>query len=677
MTDFGGRFRKRTPILFLGNWLGGTLSGPKRSIFRHISPIFLTVAAQRSKKSASTGKKWPLYVSDATTPTSYVFRTKPLTMSRFSLIALFLSGALLVASSIFYYPKWQKADTEATISWDVSGYYLYLPAAIVYQDIKELKWWGAIEQQYHPGPGMGQAFKHPSGNYVLKYPMGQALQFLPWFLTAHVLAEPLGYPADGFSRPYQAAISWGSLVVALLGLWFLRRVLLLYFSDGIVASVLVLLVFGSNYLEYAGITGAMTHNWLFTLYSILLFSTIHFYRRPTFGWAALIGLLVGWAVLTRPTEIIAAMIPIFWGVHSMATLRQRITFFKAHFFKAILAASIAGSVIFLQLLYWKYASGEWLVYSYEGQGFTWFPPHIEDVMWSARAGWLVYSPAMIFAVVGLFMLRRRLPAVFPTVLVYCLTALYITSAWDIWWYGGSLGQRAMVQTYPLWAFGIAAFISWQSQKIWRRWVFLVGVFIGVYLNLWWSHQAHRGGLFLGEQMTRRYVIKILGRYEVERDWLKLLDTKEAFQGDARHNVQEAFSDNFDLDSTDMVTAVSPIRGAKSLVLDQDHPFSPEFELPEGIRAHHWLRASITFRCQPKEWEWWAMTQFVVRFKQGDKIIKDRMIRLQRHVDGSEEKRIFFDTKIPTESFDRATIYLWNSGSNKTILLDDLQVETFD
>lgn len=66
---------------------------------------------------------------------------------------------------------------------------------------------------------MGQAFKdEKSGNYIMKYSVGQALQFLPWFTLAHVAAGPLGFPADGFSSPYQYAISWGSLLIALLGI---------------------------------------------------------------------------------------------------------------------------------------------------------------------------------------------------------------------------------------------------------------------------------------------------------------------------------------------------------------------------------------------------------------------------------------------------------------------------
>lgn len=594
-----------------------------------------------------------------------------------SRLAYWLCAALLVTASLFYYPKWSKPATEATISWDVSGYYLYLPGALIYKDLKTLKWWEAINEKYRPGPGMGQAFQHPSGNWVMKYPMGQALQFLPWFAMAHKLAEPLGYPADGFSLPYQAAISWGSLLVALLGLWFFRKVLKLYFSDKVVAIVLICVVFGSNYLEYASITGAMTQNWLFTLYSILIFSTIQFYCRPTFGWAALIGLLVGWATITRPTEIIAAIIPVFWGVDSWSALKARFTFFAQKLPKITLSGICASALIFLQLAYRKYATGEWIVYSYQDQTFSWFPPHIEDVLWSARAGWLVYSPMMLFAVFGIFMLRRKLPEIAPTILFFCLLALYITAAWDIWWYGGSLGQRAMVQAYPLWGFGLGAFWIWVSERPWRKWLMIPVTTLCIYLNLWWSHQAHWGGLFVSEQMTRAYLLQVLGRYESERDWLKLLDTREAFKGAERRNVREVFVENFEADTIGIASSEDPISGTKSLIMNKETPFSPAFELPVISGEKGWLRASCTFRCAPKEWDVWRMTQFVVRFNMGDKIVKERMIRLQRHVDGTETKFIFFDTQLPEQAFDRATIFFWNPGSETIVRLDDLKVELFE
>ena len=594
-----------------------------------------------------------------------------------SRLAFWLCAALLLVSSFFYYPKWQQPDTEATISWDVSGYYLYLPAIFIYHDLRQVQFFDSISQQYKMGPGMGQVSKHEaSGNYVMKYASGQALQYLPWFTLAHLLARPLGYPADGFSLPYQAAITWGSLLIALLGLWITRLNLLTYFSDRAVAIALLCLAFGTNYLNYTAFDGAMTHNWLFTVYSLLVFSTIRFYRRPSAGWAAAIGLWIGWAVLTRPTEMVALLLPLLWGIGSWAALRERLGFFRQHFSKMAVAVVVAGAVAAIQPLYWHYVAGEWLVYSYGDQSFSWLRPHLTDVLFSARAGWLIYSPMMVFAVLGFFPLRRRHPALFPAILTFCLVFLYITAAWDIWWYGGSLGMRALVQSYALWIFPLAAFAEWVVARSWRQWAFplLAGLFI--YCNLWWTHQAHRGGeLFVAEQMTKPFLLRVLGRSHLERDWLKLLDTKEEFRGAERRKVQEIFSKNFDNDSLS-TTVEKPINGLKSLLLDQGRQFSPEYTVPLE-HTDGWLRAIIDFQCTPKEWEFWKMTQFVLRFYDGEKKIKERMIRLQRHVDGQEVKTVFFDTRLPNQYFDRATVLFWNADGDKTIRLDNLRVEWFE
>ncbi len=593
-----------------------------------------------------------------------------------SRLAFWLGAALIVGSSFFYYPKWQQPDTEATIAWDVSGYYLYLPTIFTYHDLKQVQFFDSISQKYKMGPGMGQVSKHEaSGNYVMKYSSGQALQYLPWFTMANFLAKPLGYPADGFSLPYQAAITWGSLLVALLGLWITRLNLLNYFSDRAVAIALLCLVFGTNYLNYTAFDGAMTHNWLFTVYSLLVFSIIRFYRRPSLGWAAAIGLWVGWAILTRPTEIVAVLLPVLWGIGSWAALRERLAFFRRHFPKITVAAIVAIMVAAIQPVYWHYVSGQWLVYSYGDQSFSWLHPHLTDVVFSARAGWLIYSPMMIFAVLGFMPLKRQQSKLFPGILAFCLVFLYITAAWDIWWYGGSLGMRALVQSYALWIFPLAAFAEWVLARSWRQWAFPLVAGLFIYSNLWWTHQAHRGdGLFVSEQMTKPFLLRVFGRSELDRDWLKLLDTKEEFRGSERQQVQELLVKNFDNDSLSTTTE-KPIDGLRSLFLDKNHQFSPEYLIPLE-HSDGWLRAVVTFQCEPKEWEFWKMSQFVLRFYDGDKKIKERMIRLQRHVDGQEIKTIFFDTRLPDQHFDRATILFWNADGDKTIRLDDLRVEWF-
>ena len=138
------------------------------------------------------------------------------------------------------------------------------------------------------------------------------------------------------------AIQFGSILMCFLGLWYFRKVLLEYFKDHTVAWMLVLYVLGTNYLNYSAIDGAMTHNWLFSWYAILLYVTHRFYKNPNLKFAALIGAILGIMVLTRPTEIIASIIPLGWGVTSIsiATITERITFFWKHKIKFALAVGI-------------------------------------------------------------------------------------------------------------------------------------------------------------------------------------------------------------------------------------------------------------------------------------------------------------------------------------------------
>jgi len=371
-----------------------------------------------------------------------------------------LAVALLILFAGFiYYPKWKKSGTEATLSWDVSGYYLYLPAMFIYNDLKELSFYDEILKTYGPTPDFQQAYPAENGNKVLKYSSGMAVQFLPAFLVSHMYAKfSDSYPADGYSRPYQLGIAiWGYLV-ALLGLYFLIKILLLHFSPGATALTIFSYAFASNYLEYAGITNSMAHNYLFTWYAILIYLSIHFRKTEKLRYAVGIGIVCGIMALTRPTELIAVLIPLLWGVQPRA-LKVHLQYLQRNFLKICIAMLIAGSIGMIQLLYWKYVSGHWLQYSYQDQGFSWLRPHLYDGLFHFRAGWLIYSPIMFFSLFGFYTLYKKSKKLFWTIVPYSVLFIYIAFAWDIWWYGGSLGQRTMVQVMPVLGFSFASMME--------------------------------------------------------------------------------------------------------------------------------------------------------------------------------------------------------------------------
>lgn len=596
--------------------------------------------------------------------------------NRLSLYAFFVCVAFLLAVGTIYYPKWNKGQTEATISWDVSGYYFYLPAVFIYKDIHQVAFRDSIHQKYRPADAPYQAFQHPSGNYVMKYSSGLAVQYLPFFLTAHVLAPSLGYPADGFSLPYQAAISWGSLLVAFLGLWLLRRNLLRHFSDTATAITLMLIVFGTNYLDYAAINGAMTHNYLFTLYAALVAVTVSWYDRPTLLKAIGIGFLVGLAALTRPTEILTALIPLLWGVANGADFQQRLGLWKKHWLQMAAAVVICGLMGSIQLLYWKVSSGDWIVYSYEDQGFSWLKPHIDRGVFSFRAGWLVYTPVMAFAVLGFLWLYKKHASLFPAILVFFLLFLYVTFAWDIWWYGGSLGQRAMVQSYAVLAFPLAAFVDWlKDRKTLRYFVFAIFILFSYY-NLWLTHQAHKGGMLEPGFMTKAYWKRIVLRYDLPVETRKLLDTDRDF-GNRRRNVQLVYENNCENAEVWADCPIPPIEGNRSACIGAGRQFSEPFGFELPANGSRKLRATVTVRSQNKEWDTWKMAQLIVRIKNNDEAVHERAIRVFRLLNDNDTKEIYLDVLLPDRPFNRAEVFFWNADSDKPLAIDQLRVERFD
>jgi len=524
-----------------------------------------------------------------------------LTPNRYSLLALIACVTLLYAAGFIYYPKHHNERTESTISWDVSGYYMYLPAIFIYNDLKEQQFLDDIIDRYQPTPSNIQSFKHSSGNYVMKYSAGQAITLSPFYAVGHIWASyDDRYDADGFSFPYQMSLALGCFLIAIIGLIYLRKVLLEFYSDGVTGLVLISIVFGSNYLEYAGISSGMTHNSLFTYYALLLWTTIQFHKQPSSTRALIIGALIGIMALTRPTEIIAAFIPVMWGISGIgwSHFNQRWNFFKQHMtklFKAILLTMTIGAI---QLIYWKYASGDWIVYSYGEEGFSWFSPHIKECMLSYRSGWLVYSLMMIFSLIGLGVLYFKNKTLFYSIIIFTILFMYLCFAWDVWWYGGSLGQRAMVQSYPVLALAIGAFYQWiGNQKVY--WRIAVGVLIPLFicLNLYWTHQSHKGGLLYVGQMTKAYFWKVIGTFDKQEEDLKLLDTNYNFDREISK-------------TTDTLTFPdSLIVGTK---LDAENQFSSVIRFDRKTITRDWIRIAVDVESPKKEWDLWRMTQLVCK-----------------------------------------------------------------
>ena len=589
-----------------------------------------------------------------------------------SLYALIIVVLFWFIAGAIYYPKWKKQYTEAAISWDVSGYYHYLPAIFIYKDIRHQKWMEEINKVYLPSTAFDQSFDHPSGNKVNKYAIGQAILYTPFFLAAHAFSEITNlYPADGYSRPYQVAIWLGGLLVSILGLALLRKILNQYFTDSTTGWTLLVLGLGTNWFEYASISNGMNHTWLFTLLCALILFTIRFYRKTDWVSALGIGACLGLGVLTRFTEASWVLIPLLWGIHS---IRERLLFFKAHLPKVLAAFLLGLLILSVQMFYWKYITGEWLVNSYQGQGFNWFHPKIWRGLMGVNIGWWIYSPMMLLAMFGWHGFYKKHRSIFWPVFFTSLLAIYITLSWAHWEEGGGLGQRNLIQIYPLLAFPLATFIMWLTRNAIGKGVWIIVLLANIYYTFWWDHQAHKGGFFQAGQMNTRYFYSIAGRPKPDINYFKLLDSKDYFSGDVQ-DVQLILTEDFETNSFGCQFLLSD--STKAACLNAEFQNIGPIIIPVNYDCGEWLRLEADFTVITREWDGWKRARWIVRFLKGEKEVKVNHIlphRLLKH--DHVKTAIYFDVKIPDEAFDKCEMILSNSGSINTILFDNLRVSCF-
>lgn len=517
-------------------------------------------------------------------------------------------GALLVLFSVMvqlrlWEPYWDTHNVLAILSWDSMGYYLYLPAHFIYHDLSHQAFITDILREYNPTGSFYQAFQvpgAPAGQLVLKYTMGLALLETPFFWLGHWAAGWLGYRQDGFSAPYQVAIAFGGMLYALLGMGLLRRVLLRYYPDAVVTLVLVTLLLGSNFLNYAVFDVAMTHNYLFAGYALLLWLTGRWHARPSRAGALAIGLTLGLLVLIRPSEAVAVVVPLLWGVGSRTAAGRKLALLRQRWPDVALLALGALLAALPQALYWHWATGHWLFYSYGNQHFSFLKPHVRQVLISFRKGWLVYSPLLALVLAGFVPLWRQHRGLAVPALVYFVLNLWVVSAWDIWWYGGSIGQRALVQSYAVLGLPWAAAVAWLlAPGRSRRVVAAAGVLtiLLIDLNLL-QHWQLQNAILDAENMSRRYYFAIFGKVSPTQADYAQLDVPASLPRAERHYQPRPLGKlDFDHLPADPATGISAEQGfysRQSFHADSEHPYSPTFTVqlgPAGLRAGTYVRAS--------------------------------------------------------------------------------------
>lgn len=410
--------------------------------------------------------------------------------------------------------KWAK--NEGVIVWDVKSYYAYLPAAFIYHDLS-LDFMSENPDKFNKWIWPIQT---PIGKKSILTTMGLSVMYAPFFGIAHIVAKiSPQFEADGYSLPYQYALAFSTYFYFLLGLFVLRKILLRYFNDNVTAFTLFSVAAGTNLFYYISYEACMSHGYNFVLITIFIYFLEKWTDKITLKHTIILGLLSGLIALIRPTNIIILILIPFWKVGSWREFTNRLVLLFKKWQHVFIMAVFFVLVWSPQFAYWKFVSGQFFYFSYgeRDDTFFWSNPQISKILFSYEKGWFVYTPLMLFAILGLITLKCRKIKLTIPILIYVFVMIYVLSSWWSWWYGGAFGQRSMVDFYGLMAIPLAAFIEYGFRKKVLKNITIVSVVLLIAFNqfniqqyrnmaisYWWMNKEGYWENFLQLRPTCKY-----------------------------------------------------------------------------------------------------------------------------------------------------------------------------
>lgn len=443
--------------------------------------------------------------------------------------------AILVVISIAFSFNWSHKywKKNRIIEWDVKSYYAYLPAIFIYNDLtfdfmlkEENK---ALKNQIWP-------VKLKNGSNIIMTSTGMSYMYLPFFIVAHYTASYFKYPSDGYSSPYRLSISIAAFLYFLLGLFYLKRLLQLFFNNYVTSFVILLVGLGTNLIYYATYEAGMSHVYNFTLITIFTYYVIKWYDEKKLYQLVIFSVLGGLITLIRPTNILIYLILFLWDVQSLKDLKNRTLFFINNYKITFLIIILYFVFWIPQMWYWYHFTGSLLYFSYGDMGGKFFfdNPFFIKILFSYRKGWFVYTPIMFFALIGLIIQLYKKPRLI-SIGVFFVFFVYVISSWWSWWYGGSFGNRAFIDIYGIMAIPLAYMTASAFKFDKLRFLYIILSLTLVWFNTFQISQYNTGAIHYWGMTKEMYWETFLKPYPTTKYYslVKIPDYSSALKGNYR------------------------------------------------------------------------------------------------------------------------------------------------
>jgi hypothetical protein len=378
-------------------------------------------------------------------------------------IGLVLLVGYLAGSAVFAKPDGRVVFGDAT------HHFVQLRSLVFDRDVHFQNEYVRVYGLGGDEPGTEWVFSEltPTG-YVRNYmPVGPALLWAPLYLTvAAVLwalaAVGLAPAPDGFEWLLQLTPGITGIVAvtgAALASW--RMVARLTNGwNGLIGVVAVWL--GSHALYYSLVSPSYSHT------ASMLASALFFVRwtagRRDVSLRALAewGVLAGLAALMRWQEAVLIVIPLLEAARWHVSPARRAI--------GAAATALACAIAFLpQMAVWTVLYGQPLALPQGSSFMQWTAPHLVDVLISDNHGLFTWAPMLVLAAIGFGSFAIRHPALGLPMALVMVTTWYVNAAVADWWAGEAFGARRFLSLFPLFALGLANWLSSNPTGSLYRW----------------------------------------------------------------------------------------------------------------------------------------------------------------------------------------------------------------
>lgn len=366
------------------------------------------------------------------------------TLSKYAII---LTG--LVSLAMIYYFIWRTKAVgyHTVIDGDARDYYAYLKAIFIDKNLG------------HQDTTPWYVIQTPTGT-INVHTVGVSLLLLPFFLIGYARASVFGYPVNGLSAPFEKMISIGALFYALLGLYFIRKLLIqLNIKDSIIAFVIPLIFFGTHTLNYSLNEPAMSHVYSFSLIAAFFYLSYRVFNSGENKYFFLAAFVLGLIILVRPINGIVLGIVPFWS-DSWKEFIERI---KSIFFKNTKTMIFSGIIfkltVLIQAFVWLAQNGKMMQWSYKDNGLYFFSPNTLKMLFGFNGGFFIYTPLCLLLMLGFIPLFKENTYKFFALFLFLLFVFYLFSCHWAYTYFDGLSIRPMVDIMPVFAVLGAKLIS--------------------------------------------------------------------------------------------------------------------------------------------------------------------------------------------------------------------------